>query len=243
VRHLYGAGLAVIMSAVLFFAGSWGYLQLSGLPATLGPAATLPAGGGSLLGHRTLLRGLLAVLATAVLAGLLILLRPVSPLAPGLPGAVLLAWTTLYLLSVRQAASLIPLRSQAYGAGWAALLFHGVLGAAGAVMVFPLFMPSLWRGPLRAGAAGPRVAGFEADDYLTSGPPETEPRWRPGEPALAGHVLAHPGGTGPVRPVDTTRVTGASRALRATGYLRVAPDDSRLGRPYYRAPERSHEDW
>ena len=32
-----------------------------------------------------------------------------------------------------------------FGAGWEALLFNGVLGAAGAVMVLPLFVPSRWR--------------------------------------------------------------------------------------------------
>jgi len=52
-----------------------------------------------------------------------------------------------------------------------------------------------------------------------------------------------------VRPVDTTRITGASRALRntgsfrvatgaqprATGFFRAAQDTSLLRRPYYQA--------
>jgi hypothetical protein len=135
---------------------------------------------------------------------------------------VLLAWTALYLVSVRQAAAFIPLRATAYGVGWAALLFHGVLGAAGAVMIFPLFIPSRWRGPRAAAGADPRVTAVEADEYLTSVRPETEPRWQPSESALVGNVMSHPGGSGSVRPVDTTRVTGASRALRATGSFQAA---------------------
>jgi hypothetical protein len=217
------------MSAVSFFAGGWGYLQLVKLPAAAGPAAALPAGGGSLLGNSTLLLGLAALLVTAVLAGLLSTLRAVSPLAAGLPGAVLLAWTALYLVSVRQAVAFIPLRSAAPGAGWQALLFHGVLGAAGAVMVFPLFMPSRGRAPVRAGDAGPRATAFAADEYLSSERPETSAArpgpatsGRAGEPALVGNVMSHPGGRGSVRPVDTSRVTGASRALRATGSFRAA---------------------
>ena len=90
-----------------------------------------------------------------------------------------------------------------------------------------------------------------ADDDLASVWPETQPRdeyWREEEePALSGTVMSGPAG-GYVRPVDTTRVTGASRALRATGTFQTATgsvpratgsfsataDTSLLGRPYPR---------
>ena len=107
-----------------------------------GQADALPAGGGSLLGDRPLLFALAALVLTAVLAGVLAAVRRISPLAAGLPGALLLAWTALDLVSVQQAVALIPLRTHAAGAGWEALLFNGVLGLAGAVLVFPLFIPS-----------------------------------------------------------------------------------------------------
>ncbi len=138
------------MTAVMFFAGAWGYLQLLRLPVPPGQANALPAGGGSLLSNSTALLALAAVLVTAVLAGVLAAVPWFSPLASGLPGVLLLAWTALYLVSVRRAVEFIPLRSHSFGAGWEALLFNGILGAVGAVMVFPLFIPSRWR----AAAAG-----------------------------------------------------------------------------------------
>jgi hypothetical protein len=256
VRHLLGFALAVVLTAVMFFAGAWGYLRLLKLPVAPGPAAALPAGGGSLLGSTSLLLALAALVATAVLAGLLVTVRRISPLAAGLPGAALLAWTALYLVSVRQAVQLIPLRGHAFGAGWEALLFNGILGAAGAVLVIPLFIPSRWRAGAGQRGPGHRSTGSradkvarEADDHLASVWPETQPRdgyRREEEPALSGTVMSGPAG-GYVRPVDTTRVTGASRALRATGSFQTATgsvpratgsfsaaDTSLLGRPYPR---------
>jgi hypothetical protein len=248
VRHFYGTALAVAMTAVMFFAGSWGYLRLLKLPVPPGQPAALPAGGGSLLSNSEMLLALAAVLGTAVLAGLLVMLPQVSPLAAGLPGLLLLAWTALYLASVRRAVAFIPLRWHAFGAGWEGLLFNGVLGAAGAVMVFPLFIPSRWRAARPAAVAGPDVSAREVDDYLT--PARTDNRTRPRpeeEPTLVGTVLR-----GSVTRVDTTRITGASRALRNTGSFRVdtgsvpratgsfpgAGNTSLLGRPYVPTEDR-----
>jgi hypothetical protein len=252
VRHLYGTALAVIMAAAMFLAGGWGYLRLLKLPVPQGQAAALPAGGGSLLSDSSMLLALAALAGTAVLGGLLIVNRRISPLAAGLPGLLLLAWTGLYLVSVKHAVTLIPLRSHAFGAGWEALLFNGVLGAAGAVLVMPMLIPSRWHADQRSRAA---AAAAEADQYLTEvwpeGSPQRDRQPREAEPALVGTVMSYPAGAGPVRPVDTTRVTGASRALRATGSFRAttgstpratgsfgaAGDSTLLGRPYYQAPE------
>jgi hypothetical protein len=77
----------------------------------------------------------------------------ISPLASGLPGLALLAWTGLYLFSVRRAVQYIPLKSHAYGSGFEAMLFDGVLALAGLAMIIPLFVPSRWR--RRPVAAGP----------------------------------------------------------------------------------------
>jgi hypothetical protein len=242
VRHLYGTALAVIVTAVMFFAGSWGYLRLLKLPVPPGQTAALPAGGGSLLSNSSLLLAFAAVAGTAVLAGLLVMLPRVSPLAAGLPGLLLLAWTGLYLVNVRRAVAFIPLRSHAFGAGWEELLFSGVLGAAGAVLVFPLFIPSRWRAPRVPGVAGPDMSAGEADEFLTTATAGSQ-AWPPPEQerALVGTVMP-----GTVKRVDTTRITGASRALRNTGSFRVgtgsvpratgsfrgAGDTSLLGRPY-----------
>ena len=39
----------------------------------------------------------------------------------------------------------IPLKAHAYGAGFEAMLFDGVLALLGAAMIIPLFVPSRWR--------------------------------------------------------------------------------------------------
>ncbi len=141
-RHLIGVVLAIVMVGVLFFAGAWGYLRLTALTA---PLSRLPAGGGSLLPDHGMLAALAAVAGTGLLAGILAAAPRISPLAAGLPGLLLLGWTALYLVSVRHAVHLIPLKSHPYGAGFEAMLFHGILGAAGLAMIIPLFVPSRWR--------------------------------------------------------------------------------------------------
>ena len=141
-RHLVGVILAIILAAAIFFAASWGYLKL-----LIGPAAVgrLPAAGGSLLHNHAVLEGFGAMLGVGLLAGLLIAVPRISPLAAGLPGLALLAWTGVYLFSVRHAVQYIPLKTRPYGAGFEAMLFDGVLALAGVVLVVPLFVPSRWR--------------------------------------------------------------------------------------------------
>jgi len=139
-RHLIGILLAVVMAVVLFFAGAWGYLRLTALTT---PLSKLPAG--SLLSDHHMLFGLAAVAGTGLLAGILIAAPRISPLAAGLPGLALLGLTVLYLVNVRHAVHLIPLKSHPYGAGFEAMLVHGILGAAGLAMIIPLFVPSRWR--------------------------------------------------------------------------------------------------
>ncbi|MGH3265867.1 MAG: hypothetical protein ACRDNS_28180 [Trebonia sp.] len=253
-RHLYGIALAVVMTAVMFFAGAWGYLQLLRLPVPPGQASALPAGGGSLLSNGTALLALAALVVTALLVGLLAVIPWFSPLASGLPGLLLVAWTALYLVSVRRAVEFIPLRSHSFGAGWESLLFNGILGAVGVVMVFPMFLPSRWRGRRRS---GPDELTSDVDDYLTAVTARDEAPRLDEQPPLVGTVVGgtmHVGGTPPagVRPVDTSRITGASRALRntgsfrmatgaqqrATGAFRSAQDTSLLRRPYYRSSDK-----
>jgi hypothetical protein len=144
-RHRIGIVLAVIMTGVLFFPGAWGYLRLLRLPAPADQLSDLPAGGGSLISEHHVLLALAAVAGTALLAGILVAAPRVSPLAAGLPGLLLLGWTGLYLANVRQGVDLIPLRSDPFGAGFEAMLFNGILGAAGLAMILPMFVPSRWR--------------------------------------------------------------------------------------------------
>jgi len=151
-RHLVGVMLAIVMAAAVFFAASWGYLKLLIGPAGLG---RLPAGGGSLLHNHAVLEGFGALLGVGLLAGLLMAVPRISPLAAGLPGLAMLAWTGLYLFSVRHAVQFIPLKSRAYGTGFAALLFDGVLALAGLAMIVPLFVPSRWRGRREASEPEP----------------------------------------------------------------------------------------
>ena len=141
-RHLVGVALAIVLAAAVFFAASWGYLKL-----LIGPAGSgaLPGGGGSLLHNHAVLEGFGALLGVGLVAGLLIAVPRISPLASGLPGLVLLAWTGLYLFSVRHAVQYIPLRTRPYGTGFEVMLFDGVLALAGLAMIIPLFIPSRWR--------------------------------------------------------------------------------------------------
>jgi hypothetical protein len=163
-RHRIGLVLAVIMAGVLFFPGAWGYLRLLRIPAAAGQLSQLPAHGGSLISDHGVLIALAAIAGTGLLAGILIAVPQISPLAAGLPGLMLLGWTGLYLVSVRQAVDLIPLRSDPFGAGFEAMLFNGILTAAGLAMIVPMFVPSRWRarrvGESEAAAAGEFIDGL-----------------------------------------------------------------------------------
>jgi hypothetical protein len=152
-RHLVGVVLAVVMAAVLFFAATWGFLKL-------GSGRGLPAGGGTSFWHdRAALEGFAALAATGLVAGILISVPRISPLAAGLPGLVLLAWTGLYLSSAPRAIRYIPLKTHSYGTGFEDLLFDGVFALAGLAMIIPLFVPSRWRRRYVAPSAAVAVEG------------------------------------------------------------------------------------
>ena len=166
-RHLIGVALAIVMAAAIFFAGSWGYLKLLSGSAK----GTLPAGSGSLIHNHAVLEGFGVLLAVGLLAGILMAVPWISPLASGLPGLAMLAWTGLYLFSVRRAVHYIPLKSQSYGTGFEAMLFDGLLAVAGLAMIVPLFVPSRWRSRTVVEAPAP----FEAapDAYSDLGTTQT----------------------------------------------------------------------
>jgi hypothetical protein len=229
------------MTAVMFFGGAWGYLGLLKLPVPPGQAAALPAAGGSLLSNSTALLALAVLAGTALLIGMLAVGPWFSPLATGLPGLLLLAWTSLYLVNVRQAVSYIPLRSHSFGAGWEALLFNGILGAVGVAMVIPVFIPSRWRR-----SRGMEVEAFtsEVDDYLAAvkpdeGPPRRVGRYREKPFPLAGDAMSGPVSDS-ARPVETTGVTGASRAPRNSGSFPAAISEQQ--RPTGPGPSRRDGD-
>ena len=134
-RHLIGLGLAIALAAALFFGGGWGAEHV---PALAGHSVGLPSRPG--------LIGLAAAVATGVFLGVLLVVPAVSPLATGLPGLVLLAWTALLALSSHRALAWIPLQAHSFGAGFRILLLNGTLAVAGAAMIIPLFLPSRWHG-------------------------------------------------------------------------------------------------
>jgi hypothetical protein len=207
-RHLIGVLLAIVMAAALYFAASWGYLKL--LAGRGGP----PPAGSSLIHDHAVIEGFGVLLAVGLLAGILMAVPRISPLASGLPGLALLGWTGLYLFSVRRAVRYIPLKTHPYGSGFEALLFAGVLAMLGMAMIVPLFVPSRWRG--RPVAAAPYEAaaatypdlqdtqtmadgGLLADWGQTRPQPRVEPGqaqapWGPADPA---------GATGPANLGDT----------------------------------------
>ena len=161
-RHLIGVLLAIFMAAAVFFVASWGYLKLLTIPAR---------GSASLIHSHAVLEGFGALLAVGLLAGVLIALPMISPLASGLPGLALLAWTGLYLFSVRRGVQYIPLKTRAYGAGFQAMLFDGVLALLGAAMIIPLFVPARWRH--RPAAIGPAPYEVPATSYPDLGVTQT----------------------------------------------------------------------
>lgn len=146
-RHLIGLILAPVLAAAVFFGATWGYLRLLRIPVPGGATATLPAAGGSLLHDKNVLLAVAALAGVGLLAGLCAAAPRISPLAAGLPGLVLLAWTALYLTDVRRAVHYIPLKNDAFGDGFEAMLVNGLLAAAGLALVVPLFIPSRWRRP------------------------------------------------------------------------------------------------
>jgi hypothetical protein len=195
-RHLIGIVLAVAMTAAVFFAATWGYTRFLAESSGLAPGTSL------LSDHRALF-ALGALAGTGLLAGILIAAPRISPLAAGLPGLLLLGLTVFYLVNVRRADELIPLRSHVFGAGLETLLARGVLGAAGLAMIVPLFVPSRWRGRRSAipvDELGP--AGDETSTLLgvipgIGGIPV--PSAGPGNPVAPTGVGAQPGP--PIMPV------------------------------------------
>lgn len=133
-RHLIGVILAIAAAAAIFFAASWAWLKVRP-----------PLGATSLIHHRGVIEAFAVLAAVGLLAGLLMAVPWISPLAAGLPGLALLGLTALYLFSVPRAMRYIPLRTHPYGAGFVALLETGLLAVAGAAMIIPLFVPSRWR--------------------------------------------------------------------------------------------------
>ena len=177
-RHVIGLGLAVALAAAVFFGASWGYLRLLRVPVVNGAASTLPAQGGSLLHDTNVLYAFAALAGTGLLAGIFLAVRWFSPLAAGLPGLALIAWTVVYGFNVSRAVHYIPLRGQAYGAGFEAMLLNGLLAAAGLALVVPLFIPSRWRRPREPAVSPVYVPGQEpstGSTLLTDPWPEPDP--------------------------------------------------------------------
>lgn len=210
-RHLYGTALASAMIMVTFWAGAWGYQRLLRLPA---PPGALPAGGGSLLADSSATISLAAVAATGLLAGILVVVPWISPLAAGLPGLLFVGWTALYLTSVRRATELIPLRSHAFGAGWEAMLINGLLGAAGLAMIVPLFVPSRWRAPRTEDA---ETAGSEAGGFLADLKDEGQPEHAPPAVPVTRAVRGAPAAAAPSASAARATRTVSGRVSRAAG--------------------------
>jgi hypothetical protein len=134
-RHLIGFILAIALGAALFFGAAWGFTHMTSLAAH-----------GTNLTGRTGLTALSALVGTGLFLGILLAVRAISPLATGLPGLVLLAWSALLAVGAHRALGWVPLQGHPFGAGFRALLASGTLTLLGAAMIIPLFMPSRWHG-------------------------------------------------------------------------------------------------
>lgn len=143
-RHLIGFLLAIVLAAALFFGAGWGIeriIALRGGVTKTGAehALTSPAG----------LVAVGVVAAVGLLAGILLAVPRVSPLAAGLPGLVLLGWSALVVLHSSYTLRYLPLPGSQFSSGITYLLFNGVLGMLGAAMIIPLAVPSRWRRQFR----------------------------------------------------------------------------------------------
>ena len=173
-RHVYGAALAVVMAAAVFFAASWGYMRLTTARTMLG--ASPPS---SLIHNTHITEGAGILLAVGLLAGLLMVVPWISPLASGLPGLVLVGWTVLFLFNVHDAIKYIPLKTYDTGYGFEQLLVNGLLGAVGLAMITPMFIPSRWRRrdaagvPVMTALPGPDLAETLAGYGPPTGPSES----------------------------------------------------------------------
>jgi hypothetical protein len=134
-RHLVGFILAIALGIALFLGVGWGFSHLTSL-AVEGTSLTSATG----------LIALSALGATGLFLGIVIAVRAISPLASGLPGLVLLAWSALLAVREHQALRWIPLQDHSFAAGYRSLLVSGVLALLGAAMIVPLFIPARWRG-------------------------------------------------------------------------------------------------
>jgi hypothetical protein len=150
-RHLIGFILAIALGAALFFAAGWGFIHMTSLAAH-----------GINLTGRTGLMALAALAGTGLFLGILLAVRAISPLATGLPGLVLLAWSALLAVSAHRALGWVPLQDHSFGASFRALLAGGTLTLLGAAMIVPLFLPSRWRG-----TGGEDIGEEEADAPVT----------------------------------------------------------------------------
>ena len=174
-RHLIGFGLALGLAAAVFFGAAWGYVRLLRVPVANGAATTLPANGGSLLHDSSVLWAFAALAAVAVFIGVCVAVPWISPLASGLPGLVLIGVTVWYMVNVAQAVRYIPLKGHAFGYGFEAMLFNGILAGAGLAMIVPLFIPSRWRGSPVPGDEELTGAPATSSTLLTSDWAETAP--------------------------------------------------------------------
>ena len=133
-RHVIGFILAVIMAATLLAAAGWGTWRIEALQTA-----------GTSLASTRGLPPLAALVGTGLLLGIFLVAPGISPLAAGLPGLGLLAWSAFRVVSMTRADRLIPLQGQHIEIGFRVLLNGGVLALLGAVMIVPLFVPSRWR--------------------------------------------------------------------------------------------------
>lgn len=140
-RHLVGLLLALGTLAMLYFGTAWAVgriVVLRGGVTALGTGQALTSS-----------RGLIAVgvlLATGLAIGILVAVRAISPLATGLPGLIMLGWSALVVEHSKYAVKYLPLPGSHFTTGLTYLLFNGVLGLIGAMLVIPLGVPSRWRG-------------------------------------------------------------------------------------------------
>jgi hypothetical protein len=150
-----GLLLAAVVAAVIFFADGWAIQTITG---------RLAPGEGLRSTHTVAAFGLLAV--SGLVLGVVLALRRLPPLACGLPGIALVAWSALAAFDQSGALRIVPLSADAFGQGFADMLLEGLAAVLGAALITPLLLPLAssprWRragrGAVQAGAGDPSPA-------------------------------------------------------------------------------------
>jgi hypothetical protein len=131
-RAATGVALAAAVAFSIFLADGWGIQALTGRVA---PGQGLASGRD--------VASFVVLAAAGLLLGILLAVRSISPLAAGLPGIVLLAWSGMLAFDQSGAVRIVPLQHEVFGQGFTDILAEGLGAVLGGAMIIPVALEFL----------------------------------------------------------------------------------------------------